>query len=75
MVLREETERPELVTLGGSLLVGSDETRIIDETWKLLTDDAHYRSMVIGYSPYGDGKSSERLVTKLAALMKRALRC
>lgn len=65
LVLREETERPELVKLGGSLLVGSDEDRIVAEASRLLTDSAFYKTMVLGYSPYGDGKSAERLVEAL----------
>lgn len=61
LVLREETERPELVELGGSQLVGSDTELIVSEASKLLTDAAHYQKMVLGYSPYGDGNSAERL--------------
>ncbi|HQU08088.1 MAG TPA: UDP-N-acetylglucosamine 2-epimerase (non-hydrolyzing) [Candidatus Paceibacterota bacterium] len=65
LVLREETERPELVSLGGSLLVGSDTERIVSEASKLLTDPAHYHKMVLGYSPYGDGNAAERLKVHL----------
>lgn len=61
LVLRDETERPELVNMGGSLLVGSDTERIVSEASKLLTDPARYQRMVLGYSPYGDGNAAERL--------------
>lgn len=70
LVLREETERPELVALGGSLLVGSDEDLILKQATCLLTDDAFYQAMVLGYSPYGDGTSADRLVE---CLRQRAL--
>lgn len=65
LVLREETERPELVELGGSILVGNDVERIIELSSRLLTDEKFYEEMVLGYSPYGDGKASDRLVSYL----------
>jgi UDP-N-acetylglucosamine 2-epimerase (non-hydrolysing) len=72
LVLREETERPELVELGGSILVGSDESRIFENVYRLLTDVDAYRSMVIGYSPYGDGKACERMAIILSNIGKRS---
>ena len=65
LVLREETERPELVELGGAHLVGSDEKRIVDLIETLLNDTAAYQKMVVGYSPYGDGKAAIVLVDKM----------
>lgn len=65
LVLREETERPELVALGGARLVGSDEKLIIDSIDELLNDPVAYQKMVIGYSPYGDGNAATLLVNKM----------
>lgn len=76
LVLREESSA--LNSLHWVALfwsVAMERGSINDETRKFLTDDAHYRSMVIGFSPYGDGRSRERLVTEIAVLAKRALRC
>ncbi|HTT08224.1 MAG TPA: UDP-N-acetylglucosamine 2-epimerase (non-hydrolyzing) [Gammaproteobacteria bacterium] len=73
LVLRDETERPELVELGGSILVGSNEELIYDWVMKLLNDDEVYRKMVIGYSPYGDGKASQRLVKHLSDVLENKL--
>jgi UDP-N-acetylglucosamine 2-epimerase (non-hydrolysing) len=67
LVLREETERPELVELGGSKLVGSSEEAIIGEVTALLTDDEAHRKMVIGSSPYGDGHAADRLAQELCS--------
>lgn len=61
LVLREITERPEAVNLGVVKLVGSDSTKIIYETSKLLTDITEYKKMAKGISPYGDGKASKRI--------------
>ena len=56
------TERPEAVDAGVVKLVGDDADLIISETDKLLTDDAYYKSMARGVSPYGDGKASQRIL-------------
>lgn len=69
LVLREETERPELVKLGGAILVGSDEALIIEWTKKLLTCKESYQKMVLGYSPYGSGKAAETIVKKTLQML------
>ncbi|VAW40508.1 UDP-N-acetylglucosamine 2-epimerase [hydrothermal vent metagenome] len=63
LVLREETERPEAVAAGVVRLVGTDQSLIISEAEKLLTDKEYYRSMARGVSPYGDGKAAARIVS------------
>jgi UDP-N-acetylglucosamine 2-epimerase (non-hydrolysing) len=65
LVLRDETERPEAVEMGVVRLVGSDHDRIVAEAQRLLDDEAAYREMAKGVSPYGDGKSAERIVQVL----------
>lgn len=65
LVLRDETERPEAVDAGVVRLVGPDYQRIVTEAQRLLDDDAAYRSMARGVSPYGDGKAAERIVKTL----------
>ncbi len=62
LVLRNNTERPEAVASGVSKLVGTNPAKIIQESQKLLDDEAHYRAMAQGISPYGDGRSAERIV-------------
>lgn len=65
LVLREETERPELVALGGARLVGSNENLIIESISTLLEQPEAYDKMVIGYSPYGNGNASQLIVDKV----------
>jgi UDP-N-acetylglucosamine 2-epimerase (non-hydrolysing) len=65
LVLRDETERPEAVEEGVVKLVGPNRERIVDETQKLLDDEAAYRAMARGVSPYGDGHASERIAKTL----------
>lgn len=68
LVLRNETERPEAIAAGVVRLVGSDKSVIIAEAEKLLKDKEHYLSIAKGESPYGDGKSAQRIVTVLKDL-------
>lgn len=67
LVLRNETERPEALKLGAIRLVGTEEDMIFNAANQLITDELTYKSMVIGYSPYGDGQASQRIATYLKA--------
>lgn len=61
LLMRDTTERPEAVAAGAVKLVGADFDRIVAETSRLLTDDAHYQSMSRVANPYGDGQAAERI--------------
>lgn len=65
LVLRDTTERPEAVDAGTVALVGTDEEKIYNTAYKLLTDEAAYKQMAEAVNPYGDGKSSARIVNWL----------
>ncbi len=65
LVLRDETERPEAVEKGVVKLVGPNYDRIIAEAQRLLDDEAAYKAMAQGVSPYGDGRAAERIVKTL----------
>jgi UDP-N-acetylglucosamine 2-epimerase (non-hydrolysing) len=65
LVLREETERPEAVEAGVVQLVGTDTQRIVSTAQRLLSDDAAWRAMAKGVSPYGDGHAAGRIVDVL----------
>jgi len=65
LVLREKTERPEAIEAGTVKLIGVREEDIFNETEKLLTDPAVYRSMTRTVNPYGDGHAAERTVNAL----------
>lgn len=68
LLLREETERPEVVALGAVRLVGADAGRIVREAQRLLDDDMAWRDMATGVSPYGDGMAAQRIVARLLEL-------
>jgi UDP-N-acetylglucosamine 2-epimerase (non-hydrolysing) len=65
LVLREVTERPEGVTAGTALVVGTDQDRIVAAASELLTSPEAYARMANAVNPYGDGRASERIVAAL----------
>ena len=65
LVTRNDTERPEAVEAGTAKLIGTDRARIVEESLRLLDDEAHYRSMSKAHNPYGDGKANERILSIL----------
>jgi UDP-N-acetylglucosamine 2-epimerase (hydrolysing) len=66
LVLREVTERPELVDAGGGLLVGTDPQRISDEAHRLLDDPERRLAFGRPRSLFGDGRAGVRIVARLA---------
>jgi UDP-N-acetylglucosamine 2-epimerase (non-hydrolysing) len=66
LVLREVTERQELIDAGGGLLVGTDEALIVEQAIQLLADPAARATMGRQRFLFGDGKASERIAAQLA---------
>lgn len=66
LVMRATTERMEAVEFGTARMVGTDRTRIVAETKKLLTDNQEYHRMANAGSPFGDGLAAKRIVSILS---------
>ncbi len=62
LVLRTETERPEIIEQGAALLAGVDEESVFSTAKKLLDDQAFYQSLATRINPYGDGNASEKII-------------
>lgn len=62
LILRERTERPEVVQVGAGILVGTDPDLIVKEALAILCDPVVYERMVTVPNPFGDGKASARIV-------------
>jgi UDP-N-acetylglucosamine 2-epimerase (non-hydrolysing) len=62
LVMREKTERPEAIEAGTSRLVGTDVEKIVNECTLLLDDRKEYARRAAIHNPYGDGKSSGRIL-------------
>jgi UDP-N-acetylglucosamine 2-epimerase len=67
LVLREVTERQEVVEAGAARLVGSDYSLIMAEASQLMDDPAHHARMASVVNPYGDGQASRRIVDAILA--------
>jgi UDP-N-acetylglucosamine 2-epimerase (non-hydrolysing) len=65
LVLREVTERPEGVEAGTLKLVGTETSRIVEETKRLLDDEFAYAKMAQASNPYGDGHAAEKIIQAL----------
>jgi UDP-N-acetylglucosamine 2-epimerase (non-hydrolysing) len=64
LVLREVTERSEAVEAGTAQIVGTQPEKIIEKTINLLQNREQYERMSRAINPYGDGKASERIITR-----------
>ncbi len=62
LTLRYNTERPETVTAGGNILVGSDKEVILENARKILSDEDFANAMKNAPNPYGQGDSAKLTV-------------
>lgn len=66
LILRDTTERPEVVEVGAGVLVGTNQQKIIEEAEKLLIDQQHYEKMAHVENPFGDGQAAQRILDQIA---------
>ena len=69
VVLRDSTERPELIDAGGGVLVGSDRRAIRDIAENLHKNPTAYQAMKDINNPFGDGTAALRIATHLQATL------
>ncbi|MFQ5814879.1 MAG: non-hydrolyzing UDP-N-acetylglucosamine 2-epimerase [Candidatus Hydrothermarchaeaceae archaeon] len=62
LTLRDTTERPESVTSGGNILVGTRTKDIVERFEMVVGDERLYSRMKRAKNPFGDGKSGRRIV-------------
>ena len=62
LTLRYNTERPETVTAGGNILVGSDKEVILENARKILDDVEFANKMKSAKNPYGMGNAAELMI-------------
>ncbi|AHF96891.1 UDP-N-acetylglucosamine 2-epimerase [Desulfurella acetivorans A63] len=68
LVIRNTTERQEGIVANIAKLVGTNTQKIYNEAKLLLTDLDFYKSMSNRVNPYGDGKTSQRIINILKEL-------
>lgn len=59
LTLRYNTERPETVTAGGNILVGSDKEVILENARKILDSEEFANKMKSAVNPYGVGDAAK----------------
>ena len=62
VVMRDETERPEIVEAGGAVLAGAHRDRIVAEVERILRNPRVYERMARVRNPFGDGHAALRIV-------------
>ena len=65
MTLRYNTERPETVTAGGNILVGSDKENILKNAKKILNDEKFAEKMKNAKNPYGEGNAASKMLDSI----------
>lgn len=64
LVMRETTERPEAVIAGAVQIVGTKRKEIVSAAIELIDDRDKYNRMSRVINPYGDGKASQRIISR-----------
>ena len=62
LILRDTTERQEVLEVGAGLLVHSDKVLIFSYLKRLFEMRKFYRSMTHKINPYGDGNASQKIL-------------
>lgn len=73
LTLRYNTERPETVTAGGNILVGSDSDAILKNAKRILSDEDFAQRMKNAVNPYGEGNSAKLTVDAIEDSYKKGL--
>lgn len=67
LIMRDTTERPEVIEAGCARLVGADCNQILSGARDLFENPAVYRAMAAVKNPFGDGQAADRIVDILLA--------
>lgn len=63
VTLRYNTERPETILAGGNILAGTRQEEIQSNIENILNNSEVYEKMTNAKNPYGDGTSSEQIIS------------
>jgi UDP-N-acetylglucosamine 2-epimerase (non-hydrolysing) len=69
LILRDVTERPEVIEAGVGKVVGTDQQRIVNEASRLLANGEVYKQMSSAPNPFGDGHAAERIAEILTEVL------
>ena len=71
LILRDSTERPEVLIEGNAVLVGNDSKRIEKEFNNLIKNSDRFKSSKKNLNTFGDGNSSEFILEKTIEFLKK----
>jgi UDP-N-acetylglucosamine 2-epimerase (non-hydrolysing) len=71
LLMRLETERPEVIESGNCRLVGDDADIIIRESLRLIRESAHHKAMSRPAWPYGRGTAARRIIAAISLHFSR----
>ena len=73
VILRDYTERPEVISNGNACLVGRDQDKIIKTVNSLLKDKLMYLSMSKKNNEFGNGKTSNFVLLKTLEYLNKGI--
>lgn len=62
LVMRDRTERPEIIEAGAAMLTGADKERILKGVISLLENQDARDRMARVKNPFGDGRASQKII-------------
>lgn len=65
LVLRNVTERPELIECGGGILVGTQRDDVVQQTLYVLNEPQIRQDMQSAVNPFGDGHTADYIAKRL----------
>ena len=71
LVLRDTTERPEVIEAGCAELTGTDPARITVSLERLLDNERAYSAMAQAQSPYGTGDAARKIAGHCRAFLRQ----
>ena len=70
LIMRNTTERPEVIECGAGKLIGNDTDTIVKNAKHLLKDQKLYKKMSNVINPFGNGKASEKIIKALETKLR-----
>jgi UDP-N-acetylglucosamine 2-epimerase (non-hydrolysing) len=70
VILRDETERPEVLEVGVGTLVGTSQERIFEVARSVIADRLANRLQLPSESPFGDGSAGVRSARAIEAFLR-----
>ncbi len=62
LIMRDKTERDEVLQNGTAILVGAKKEKIVAQTIQLLNDESLYNNMIKNDNPFGTGNAAKNIV-------------